>query len=337
MRFLGLAAALYAALLFVTGMARAEETLIFGTSTPPNTHISLRVFHPWAEKINQEGKGIIHIDVRDGFTLSNPSNFYSRVLNDVIQIGWGSNSGVAGTFPRTEFSTLPFQAENSEQGSVAFWRLYKSGLLDPEYNDVVVLMAQIYPQSGIQLAKPPAHPPLQNLKGLRIMAISKSAAEIVSALGGSPASILLPDLYESLMRHSVDGAIMGWTAFQPFKLAEVTFYHVDTQFGAAPAMVFMAKKRYDALSPAARKIIDENSGEAASRWLGKTWDEVEREARDATKADPKHQVVTPSAATAAKWRHELAPISAAWAKNTPNGAAILAKFHEILAQVKVGE
>lgn len=110
---------------------------------------------------------------------------------------------------------------------------------------------------------------------------------------------------------------MGWTAFQPFKLAEVTFYHIDTQFGAAPAMLFMAKKRYDALSPAARKILDENSGEAASRWLGMTWDEVNDEARDATKADPKHQVVTPSAATTATWRRELAPISAEWAKTTP--------------------
>lgn len=337
MKHLVTAVALAASVFWLAATARAEETLIFGTSTPPNTHISIRVFHPWAERINKEGKGVIHIDVRDGFTISNPRNFYSRVLENVIQIGWGSTSGVAGTFPRTEFSTLPFQAENSEDGSVAYWRLYKSGPLAPEYKDVVVLMTQLYPQSGIQLARPPAHPPLENLKGLRIMAISKSASEIVTRLGGSPASILLPDLYEALLRHTVDGAIMGWTAFQPFHLADVTFYHVDTQLGAAPAIVFMAKKRYDALSPAARKIIDENSGEAASRRLGRTWDEIDHEAENAVKANPKHQVVTPSPAITAKWRRELAPISKEWVKNTPNGAKILAAFHKILAEVKAGK
>ena len=72
----------------LAGIARAEETtLLFGTSTPPGTHISIHVFHPWAERISEQGEGIVKIDVRDGMEIANPGNFYSRVRDDVIQIG----------------------------------------------------------------------------------------------------------------------------------------------------------------------------------------------------------------------------------------------------------
>jgi len=102
-------------------------------------------------------------------------------------------------------------------------------------------------------------------------------------------------------------------------------------------MVFMAKKRYEALSPEARKIIDQNSGEAESRTLGKAWDEVAEEARQAAKKDPKHTVVTPSPEQTAKWQAAVATVTDAWVKATPGGDKILAAFHETLAKVTAGQ
>ena len=150
---------------------------------------------------------------------------------------------------------------------------------------------QIYPQSQIHLAKAPKSP--DDISGLRLMVVARTGADVMTRLGAAPISLMLPELYQGLQRNTVDGALMSWTAFQPFKLAEVTTYHIDTQLGTPPAMVFMAKKRYEALSPEARKLIDQNSGEAESRALGKAWDEVEEEARQAAKKDPKHTVSDP--------------------------------------------
>ena len=96
--------------------------------------------------------------------------------------------------------------------------------------------------------------------------------------------------------------MIACTAFQPYKPVEVTSYHYEMRLGASTGMAFMAKKRYDALPPAAKKILDENSGKAASRTLGLAWDEVADEARKAAEADPKQQVVTPTAEALAKWR-----------------------------------
>jgi TRAP-type C4-dicarboxylate transport system substrate-binding protein len=322
-----------AACLGMPGIAGADETtLLFGTSTPPGTHISVRVFHPWAERINEQGKGIVKLDIRDGMEIANPGNFYSRVRDDVIQIGWGSHNSVAGTFALSGFSNMPFQTESSETSSVAFWRLIKAGYFDAEYKDIVPLFVQIYPQSQIHLAKAPKLP--GDIGGLRLMVVAKTSAEVVSRLGAAPISLLLPELYQGLQRNTVDGALMSWTAFQPFKLAEVTSYHIDTRLGTPPAMVFMTKTRYAALSPEARKLIDQNSGEVESRALGKAWDEVEEEARQAAKKDQKHTVVVPSPELTAKWQQEVAPVTDAWVKATPGGDKVLAAFRQTLAEVK---
>ena len=330
----GLIAAL-AALLIGTITARAEETtLIFATDGPPDTHVIVRVFHPWAEHINEVGKGVLHLDVRDGMSVVNPTNFYNRVLDDVVQVTWGSIGNLSGTFKLAEFSALPFQAEKSVDASVAFWRLYKSGLLDAEFKDVVPLMMTIYPQAEVHLTKPPKS--IDTLEGLRLMVVAKTAAQFVTLLGGSPNSLPLPDLYQGLQRGTVDGTVIAWTAFQPYRLGEVTSYHYETELGASAGMVFIAKKRYDALSPAARKILDDNSGEAMSRTLGTAWDETAEEARQKAKADPKQQVVYPTDAETAKWQKAVAPVTADWVKNTPGGDKVLAAFHAYLTQVKAG-
>lgn len=324
------------ALLALGRAAQAEETtLIFATDGPLGTHVAVRVFHPWADHINEVGKGVLHLDVRDGMSIVNPRNFYDRVMSDVVQMAWGSVGTLSGTFPLVQFASLPFQAGKSIDASVAFWRLYKSGLLDAEFRDVVPLMMTVYPQAEVHLAKAPKS--IETLGGLRLMVVAKTAAQFVTMLGGAPISLPLPDLYEGLQRGTVDGTVIAWTAFQPYRLAEVTSYHYETQLGASTGMVFMAKKRYDALPPAARKILDENSGEAASRTLGQAWDEVADEAREKAEADPKQQVVMPSAADTERWKKIIAPVTDDWVKATPGGDKVLAAFRRYLAEVDAGK
>ena len=144
------------------------------------------------------------------------------------------------------------------------------------------------------------------------------------------------EIYESVQRGTVDGTTIQWTAFQPFKLAEVTFHHLDVSLGSQPAMVFTSKKRYQALPAAARKIIDDNSGEAQTRVFGRFWDEVDAEARNAVKASGKHTVVDLAPEQSAKWRELVAPITAEWAKTTPGGDKALATYRELLAKVGSG-
>lgn len=323
------------------GMAAApavkadEVNLLFGTTLPAQVHLNMRVLHPWAEKINEQGKGIVHIDVRDGESIANLSNFYSRVQDDVIQISWGLQTAIGGKFPRTSVAGLPFEVEKAEIGSVALWRLYKSGLLDAEYDTVQPLYMITFPPSGVHYAKQPKT--LENLKGLKIATGSKVTADAIERLGGTPLSMVTSEYYTAVQRGMVDAVLVQWTAFQPFKLQDVTFYHLETKLGGAAGMVFMAKKKYDALPAAARKILDDNSGEAESRVYGKFWDDVDNEGRDMVKAlGDKHQIVQQTPEMAAQWRKAVEPVIGDWIKSTPDGEKVLAAFRDQSAKVKAG-
>jgi len=86
-----------------------------------------------------------------------------------------------------------------------------------------------------------------------------------------------------------------------------------------------------------KKILDDNSDEAESRFYGKFWDDVDNEGRDMVKAlGGKHQIVQQAPETAAKWRKAVEPVIDDWVKATPDGAKVLAAFRAETAKVKAG-
>lgn len=313
------------------GAAVADEVkLTFATLAPPDSRVAQMAFHPWAERVNAAGKGIVQLDTRDGFAIANLDNVYSRVMDDVVQVGWALQGAIGGKFVRSAIAGLPFVSDDCETGSVAFWRLYHSGALDAEYAEIVPLMLIVFPQSGIHLVHPVAA--LDDLHGLKLIALGKVQADVVTTLGGAPLSIGLTDMYTALQRGTADGAVASWTTFDPFRLGEVTRYHLETRLGTSTGMIFMAKKKFDALPAAAQKVLQDNSGEAASRVFGAYLDQDAARVRANVKAAG--QTVAAPDAAQMQWRDKLDPVDARYVDGVPNGAAILASYRRLLAAAK---
>lgn len=325
-----------AAMVGIATPASAEELVLkFATLDVPQAHLNVRVHHPWAAKINQQAKGIFRIDVFDGEALANHGNVYNQVVSNVVQIAWGLPS-LAGKFPLMDVTALPYVTQgDSEVASTALWRLYKSGLLDKEFDQVVPLKLIVFPQSGLQFRKQPST--LDNLNGLKIIAGSKIASEIVQRLGGAPLSFRVDEYYETLQRGTADGVLVGWTAFNPFKLAEVTHYHLEVPLGGQTGYIFMAKKEWDGLPEPVRKILAANSGEGESRAFGRFWDEVVKEGKDQTMAKPGHKLMQLTAAQEKIWHEKIGAIAEQWSKASPENAKVLTTYKELLAKVSAGE
>jgi TRAP-type C4-dicarboxylate transport system substrate-binding protein len=327
------AAAIGVAALFGGRPAAAAERLIF-TSMSPAGSLNSKLFRAWAAKVDADSKGTLQIDVRDGGTLANYINVYDRVRSNVVQIGWAIHQLLGGRFPRTVVAGLPFQAENSELGSVALWRLYKSGVLGAEYQDVVPLWFVVTPQSAMHFSDKP--PTLANLRGIKVAVLGRDPAMLVEGLGGTPISVQTQDFYETLQRGTVGAGMISFAAFPTFKLEEVTKYHVAGTFGASTMMFFMAKSKFDSLPAAAQHALLADGGEAESRAFGRYLDGQDQEVVKSLKASPKHTVATLSPAEMANWHKAAEPVIKAWEKKAPDGAAILAKFQSIYAGVKAG-
>ncbi|HVV94911.1 MAG TPA: TRAP transporter substrate-binding protein [Hyphomicrobiales bacterium] len=333
LRSFGAAALLAAASLLSTAGAQAEEThLKFVTLAPPNWVMTKLFIAPWVERINEAGKGVIHVDRFDGYSIANNLNVYDRVQSDVVQIAWGIPAYAAGQFPLLGVGDLPFVVQHSEDTAVALWRMYARGDFGHEFDQVHPLMLIALPQAGLQMARAEVHT-LADLKGKKIQASNRVTTATAEALGATPISLNVGEMYEALQRRTVDGVFMPWTAFDPFKLDEVTHFHLDAPLGGGVAMIFMSKKKWDALPAAAKKAIDENSGEAATRAFGKLWDSQQHDALEKLRGEKGHTIVTLPADEYARWKAKIEPVVANWEKSTPGADKVLQALRDEVAKV----
>lgn len=323
-----------AGMLGVCTPALAETTLVFATATSPQSPLALDVFEDWVEKVNADGKGIVQIDLRHGMTLANPGNHYDRVTDGVVDITWGIMTQVGGQFPRLSVLELPFLTEDISTRtivpfSLATWRLIESGLVDEEIADIVPLFVSSFPQTTVHLSAPVAD--YSTLAGAKIVAGGATVTRVVEVLGGVPQSINAADSYEAIQRGTVDGRIMPWSGVPSFRLGEVTSYHIDGPFGSAPGAVYISRASWEALSDEARDVLMRNSGEAQTRVIAEYQIKQSEGARAAAAANPAVTIIEPSREILALWRLNMEPIRAEWIEKTPDGAAVLAKFEELLA------
>jgi TRAP-type C4-dicarboxylate transport system substrate-binding protein len=330
-----LATACIAGLLSLPPVAAQESSLILATALPPNNPLAAQVLHPWSQKVNEAGAGKIKIDIRDGMAIANLRNSYDRVVADVAQISWLTHNNFPGQFNLSLVGGLPYLGDNSEENSVALYRLYKSGILDAEYNQVLPISLAVLSRGGLHLRRVPQS--LDQLKGLKVIVSSRAQGEVVTRIGMAPIALTVTEMYEAIQRATVDGAALGWTAVESFKLDEVTSYHANASFGTSAGMLFINKKRYEALPADARAVLDRFSVEAESRELGKFWDRLDRVGADRVRALPGHQVVELPAEVQARWKVLSEPVADEWAKSVPGGEKVLAQFRAELAKVKAGQ
>ena len=225
---------------------------------------------------------------------------------------------------------LPFVEDGFTRASLSLQRLVKTGLLNNEYKDVVPLVFSVFGPSQLHFSRQPRS--IDDLSGLKIGVTGRAPSQLVGALGGTPISMQPGEFYEALQRRTIDGAITSWAAFAPYKLQEVTTYHVETLLGQGTSMFFMAKKKYDALPESARKLLAANSDEATTLAFSKHFDNQWLDLRKPVAESDKQTIVQLSPEQTAKWRAKAEPLLLEWAKSRTDGDQALIKYRELYKQ-----
>ncbi len=331
----GLAVAIGAVIAGSINPAHAQQTsLIVATLTNEDSPSVVRFYKPWTQAIEASSHGALKLDVRNGYAIASLNNSLDRLRDDVVQVTGVFHGSWPGRFPLSEVAGLPFMTQKAEDAAVALWRLYKTGLLDAELKDFVPLAMCTYGFSGLHLVKQPET--LDDLKGLKIVTASKIQSDMLVLLGASPSSATPMDAYPALQRGTYAGILTSWAGVQVFHINEVTHFHVDAALGTTTEMVAMTRTRYNALPEAARKALDANSGEAPTRMMASTSvDGLITEARDEALVKGA-RIVDLTPAQTALWQEKTKQVIDDWVKSRPNGAVVLAKFRELLADVQAG-
>lgn len=300
--------------------------LKFGFPAPANSYVNTEGMTPWILEVEKASGGTLRIKLFAGPTLGTFRNIYARTLANVAQIAFSTLGALAGQFPRTQVSGLPFLGGDPRITSGALWRIYAEGVLGPEFKKVKLLALFNFSSSGLHANRPVET--IDDLKGMKVAVSSRTTANIMATLGASPVTLTPPELYVGMSRGVIEGIFIGWTAVKTFKLDEVTHDHLEAPLGGAPSAVFMNKAVYAALPKKAKEAINKYSGEAFSEKLGANNEAAGSAESRRVASEPGQSVHSLSASQHKIWEARIRPVIDAWVKRTPNGAKVLAAYRK---------
>lgn len=327
---------LAAALLCAHASSAGAEpiTLRLHTFNSPKS-IAVRLFlQPWAEEIEERTEGRVDVQVFPAMQLGGkPSDLYGQARDGAVDIVWTLPGYSAGRFPLTEAFELPFVCADAEATSQALNDFYRTWLQD-EYEDTHPLVFHAAAPGHIHTADREVRT-LEDLEGLKMRAPSRASAAMLKALGAVPIGMPVPKVYEALSRGVVEGAWIPWTIMRPFRLHEVTQFHTEVSLSCVLFLMTMNKARYDGLPADIRTIIDETTGIALAKRLGRLWQDDEEPGR-AIALEQGHSIVTLTEAERERWRSAAQPVIDGWVERIDamghDGEAMLADARRLVAK-----
>ena len=266
-----------------------------------------------------------------------PADLYGQARDGVVDMVWTLPGYSPGRFPLTEVFELPFVCADAEATSQALTVFHREWMRD-EYKDTQPLVFHAAAPGQLHTVGRQVRN-LEDMDGLKVRAASRTGAEMLKTLGAIPVGMPVPQVYEALSRGVVDGAWIPWTIMRPFRLHEVTRYHVEVSLACTPFVLTMNKDRYEGLPQDIRHILDDTTGLALAKRLGRLWQEDEQTGRDLA-VQHNHPILTLPEPERARWRVAVAPVVDAWVAKVDaaghDGQALLAAAKRLIADYSDG-
>jgi TRAP-type C4-dicarboxylate transport system substrate-binding protein len=287
---------------------RVHQFLPAGAPVPKN------FIAEWTKKVEQDSRGRLKIELYPSMQLGGtPPQLYDQVRDGVVDIVWTLPGYTAGRFPKSETFELPFIAGNAEQNSQAAWEFYQKHLKD-EFKDVHIIAAHTH-GPGLIHAKGNGVRKLEDMKGLKLRGPSRMVNKLIENLGATPVGMPVPAMPDALSKGVIDGTVVPWEVTTPLRVSELVNTHTNFSGNRSLYVTFfvfaMNKAKYDGLPAELKKVIDDNSGLATSKWVGKVMDDGDAPGLAAAKARG-NNIVTLDAAETGRWKEQAKKVNEGW-------------------------
>jgi TRAP-type transport system periplasmic protein len=271
---------------------------------------------PWARNIEAQADGRIHIEIFPSMELGGqPADLFDQARYGAADIVWAMPSKTPGRFPRIETFELPFVASSRALVSSKAAEDFSANLLRDEFREVHPLCLSCADRGILH-----ANRPIQSLpaiKDLRLDVRTRFTAAAVDALGGHPMPMPSGQLSLAVARRVVDAAVIPWHKVPALKLDALLKTHTDFADYALSTTTYvlaMNKAAYAKLPSDLKKIIDDNSGQAAASMAGAMWDLKAKAVADAVRGSGQ-SIDTLSPEAVAPWRKATEPVIEVWIKD----------------------
>lgn len=266
-----------AALTMAWAMTAAAETITLRFAHQnPDTGLSTKTcIEPWFKQIEEATGGKVKIQPFYGETLAKGKDMWNATKMGITDIGWAFHGYWPNMTPVTDVISLPAMSFSSaEKGSEALWKLYEqTPEIQKEFKDVKVLLFYTSAPYTLITSKKPVKN-LDDLKGMKVRMTGGPPTEMVSALGGVPMLIPMPDSYLSLQKGVIDGMGAPWEAVHVWRFYEVVDHYTEVPFPAVYFSIIMNKNKWNSLPKDVQEAMMKVGGEAGSKFWGKNFFDI---------------------------------------------------------------
>ena len=270
---------------------------------------AVEVFSPFAKELEQRTQGRVKITFYPGEALGKARDHYDMAVRGISDISVFIHGYTAGRFPLAGVIELPIGVPSGKIGSRVLWELYEK-YMKQEYSGVKILMVSASEPGQVHTTKKTVKA-LADMKGIRLRSSGPQQMALVRALGASPLTIPVPELYDALQKGMADGALLPFSAIKDFKLGEVIKHHTVANIFVMTSGLVMNLNTWNSLSPSDQKIMDEltglrmaeQSGEAFDRYAAIAQEEAKKAGAEIYQLPPAEKKV---------WMEKAQPVNEAW-------------------------
>lgn len=299
---------------------------------PPVSFFNGQVLAPWGKEIEEATQGAVTVQIFVGGTVANFGNVYDRVLNGVVELGWGLHGPMGSKFQKSSVTNLPGMLATGSQCSAALWQLIATGVVADEYQGVKPLAVGCFPGSGFVSAKPLRS--MDDFKGMKVGVGSKMLGQEVEILGAAGISLNTAEIYQMLQRGTIDASATGWAAVAAFKFYEVSKYGYEAPMGNSTNFLLMNTESFKKLPATAQRVIESKSGAPLTARMGKAGEDETNHGRHMVEQMPGYTLTTMPPSDLAKLQKVMQPLIDQWVKDTPDGARVLAAYKAELEKAR---
>jgi TRAP-type C4-dicarboxylate transport system substrate-binding protein len=329
------ATALAAALACGAAQAQDKPVALKLSSWVPAQHALNPALTAWAEDIKKQSNGTITFTLFPGEQLGKAFDHYDMARDGISDFSYVNPGYQPGRFPIFAASSLPFMVSNAKAGSAAIDAWYRQ-YAAKEMKDVHFCFAFAHDPGALHSRKKVVMP--ADVKGLKVRPATSTIGQMVTTLGGTNVQSSAPEARDMLERGVADSITFPWGSLILFGIDKVVKYHMDVPLYVTPFVWVMNNDKYNSMSAAQKKVIDEHCTSEWAEKVGSAWADFEIAGRAKIAAEAGHEVYKLTPEQLQAWRTAVAPVEQQWAEGVKKTGGdpkqVLDSFKQTLVKYK---
>jgi len=303
--------AIAATLSFAAAAQDKQVDLKLSTWIPPKHPLS-PALQAWADDVKRESNGTIVPTIFTTEQLGKAFDHYDMTRDGIADFAFVNPGYTPGRFPVMAAGELPFLFASGKSGSAALDAWYRP-YAATEMKDVHFCVAFVHDPGTFYGKKKITLP--SDVKGLKVRPANGTMAHFVTSLGGNNVQGSAPEARDMLERGVADAMTFAGGSIALFGIDKVVKYQMDAPLYVTDFIWVMNKAKYEAMSAAQKKVIDNHCTTEWAVKLATPWADFEAAGRDKFRNDPGHESYKLTPDQLAAWKKAAEPLQAQWAES----------------------